>query len=85
MPEIGTRADEAILTDIERLMDQRTIERAKFFVRSNLAYVAQTLGTDEGKLSKRLTTFAPSYLVPWEPSTITHGVALLCGFDTPSL
>ncbi len=63
-------ADEVILTDIERLMDQRTIERAKFFVRSNLACVAQTLGTDEGKLSKRLTTFAPSYLVPWEPSTM---------------
>jgi SAM-dependent methyltransferase len=56
-----------ILTDIERLMDDRTTARARHLVEGRLAEVAAALQTPEPDLRARLAEpFTPDYLVPWD-------------------
>lgn len=56
-----------ILTDVERLMDFRTLARAKVRILENLSLVATALRQSEASLSSRLSEgFAPDYVVPWD-------------------
>jgi len=56
-----------ILTDVERLMDEHTIARAKQVVSDNLAAVAAALGQSEAALAERLTKPCNfDYFVPWD-------------------
>lgn len=63
-------ASRVILTDIARLMDATTIERARDVVGGRIADVAQTLRRGEDELRVKLREpFAPDYLVPWDAAT----------------
>jgi SAM-dependent methyltransferase len=55
-----------ILTDVERLMDRRTIAKAQQLILQNLPMVAAALDFTEAELAARISKdFAPEYLVPW--------------------
>lgn len=59
-----------VLTDMERLMDSRTIATAREVVRANLPMVASGLDRDEAHLVSRLDQdFTFDYLVPWNSRT----------------
>lgn len=56
-----------ILTDLERLMDDQTITRARQVILDNLPAVGATLDLDESALMARLAgPFEPDYFVPWD-------------------
>ena len=58
-----------ILTDVEKLMDEHTIARARQVVSENLAQVAAALHQSETALTERLTRPTNfDYLVPWDSS-----------------
>jgi SAM-dependent methyltransferase len=60
-------ADRIVLTDIERLMDAGTVERARTVVARRLAEVAAAFGAEEAALAERLRTAPPfEYQVPWD-------------------
>jgi len=58
-------ARKVILTDIDRLMDEHTIDIAKGRILARIDDVASSLGLSQEKVRARLDTFAPEYLVPW--------------------
>lgn len=60
-------ARRVVMTDIERLMDAQTIERARQVVGAELGRVARELGLDEAEAAARLRSgFDPDYLVGWD-------------------
>jgi len=60
-------AHETVLTDVERLMDSRTIDIARQRVRARAGEVAEVLGITELEVRQRVDRgFAPRYLVPWD-------------------
>lgn len=59
-----------ILTDVERLMDPHTIERARTLVAGRLDDVAGVLDRSVDDLRRGIAgPFAPDYLVPWDAAT----------------
>ena len=65
-------ANRLLLTDIHRLMDERTIEEAKRVLRESAAKVAGELGLSESLLRARLDRPSPyDYFVPWSPHDLT--------------
>lgn len=69
-------ARRVILTDVVRLMDERTIERAKEVVGGRIDDVATVLRTTSDELSLRLrASFTPCYLVPWDAGSHPTGSA----------
>ena len=65
-------ADRLLLTDIHRLMDERTVEEAKRVLREHAARVAAGLGLAESLVRARLDRpFPYDYLVPWNPRDLT--------------
>jgi SAM-dependent methyltransferase len=66
-------ADRLLLTDIHRLMDERTIEEAKRVLRESAAKVAGELGLSESLLRARLDRpFPYDYFVPWSPRDLAN-------------
>lgn len=60
-------AREVILTDIDRLMDARTMEKARLMVRSRSEDVARGLGMTEEEVVRALDApLRHTYLVPWD-------------------
>lgn len=58
-----------VLTDIRRLMDERTILRARTLVAGHLPLIAQDFAIEESKLRERLDVpLSYSYHVPWVAS-----------------
>lgn len=64
------QARRVILTDVEQLMDDKTITIARNVILENERVVAERLGLSTYELHSRLASFAPEYLVPWK-STLT--------------
>ncbi|WP_198369864.1 class I SAM-dependent methyltransferase [Roseomonas rosulenta] len=63
-------ARRVILTDVARLMDEHTTERAKEVIAGRIHDVATVLRQTADELWLRLRTpFTPSYLVPWDAET----------------
>lgn len=58
------------LTDVERLMDERTIAIARDVILQNSAIVTQHLGLSIDEINVKIKKFEPNYLVPWS-STLT--------------
>ncbi len=60
-------ARRVVMTDIERLMDAQTIERARRLIGEDLGPVARELGLDEAEAADKLRSgFQPDYVVPWD-------------------
>lgn len=63
-------ARETILTDVERLMDARTVGIAKERVRAHAEEVAEALGMTVASVHDRIEHgFTPQYHVPWNSET----------------
>lgn len=65
-------ARSVVLTDIERLFDERSIASAAAFVRPRLPEVAERVGGRTADLEVRLNNFKPAYICPW--SAESHDV-----------
>ena len=61
-----SNARRIILTDVEQLMDTKTISIARGVILENGPIVADRLGLGIDELHSRLASFAPEYLVPWK-------------------
>lgn len=60
-------ASRLILTDVEQLMDDSTIGRAREIVQARIDEVATTIGISrEMALARLHENFAPDYIVPWD-------------------
>ncbi|WP_291298703.1 class I SAM-dependent methyltransferase [Elioraea sp.] len=59
-------ADRLVLTDVERLMDDRTLEIARGRITARLDEIAVVLEQPRETLRMRLDSFAPEYRVPWD-------------------
>ncbi len=60
-------ARKLILTDVERLMDDKTIARAKAVISDNMEAVAKVLDIPAEEIRRRLESdFTPDYHVPWD-------------------
>jgi SAM-dependent methyltransferase len=67
-------AERLLLTDIQRLMDERTVEEAKRTLRESATKVADKLGLAEGEVRARLDRpFPHDYFVPWNPRDLADG------------
>jgi len=65
-----------ILTDIERLMDERTIARAKQLVATRIDDIAEVLAEPQDRLLARLNeAFRPDYIAPWNAASHPPGSA----------
>lgn len=63
-------AKRLILTDLERLMDEHTIEKAHTIILENLPTVAAFFGVRERMIRDCLgTVFQPDYITPWNSQT----------------
>lgn len=61
-------AGRLILTDVERLMDARTIARAHAHLAGRIDAIAAALEAPREALLARLGRFAPDYRAPWDPA-----------------
>lgn len=60
-------AQRLILTDVERLMDQQTIAKARALLRANMSAISAVLQRSEADLTATLEADFPlEYLVPWD-------------------
>lgn len=67
-------ADRLVLTDVERLLDDRTMLLAKRFVQDHAALVCEQLGLARSDLMRRLEQpLRYTYHVPFEPANVPEG------------
>lgn len=59
-------ARQLVLTDVERLLDRQTIERAKRYIRENAHIVAAALRTPAPEILARLDAALSRYHAPWD-------------------
>jgi cyclopropane fatty-acyl-phospholipid synthase-like methyltransferase len=55
--------------DVERFMDLHTTREAKSLIRNRIVETASHLGISLEDVSTKLNSLAPTYIVPWDPSS----------------